>query len=63
VGSVGTQHADGSVTRRVVVREDNAVRLPRLVFGQMLDAGLTADTARELAAAITQAAEDVDRLA
>ncbi|MGE5693936.1 MAG: hypothetical protein ACM4D3_01480, partial [Candidatus Sericytochromatia bacterium] len=63
VGIVGTQRADGSVTRRVLVREGDAIRLPRLVVGPLPDAGLTADTARELAAAITRIAEDVDRLA
>lgn len=63
VGIIGTQRADGSVTRRVMIREGDAVRLPRLVFGPVPDAGLTADTARKLAAAITQTAEEVDRLA
>ena len=63
VGIVGTQRSDGGVTRRVMIREGDAVRLPQLVFDPLPDAGLTADTARELAAAITQTAEEVDRLA
>ena len=63
VGIVGTQRADGGVTRRVVIREGGAVRLPRLAFDPLSEPGLTADTARELAAAITQAAQEVDRLA
>jgi hypothetical protein len=63
VGIVGTQRSDGGVTRRVMIREGNAVRLPRLAFDPLPEAGLTADTARELAAAITHTAEELDRLA
>ncbi|HET9118456.1 MAG TPA: DUF2510 domain-containing protein [Pseudonocardiaceae bacterium] len=63
VGIVGTQRSDGGVTRRVMIREGDAVRLPRLAFDPLPEAGLTTDTARELAEAITQAAENLDRLA
>jgi hypothetical protein len=63
VGVVGTQRSDGGVARRVMIREADAVRLPRLAFDPLPEGGLTADKARELAAAITQTADQVDRLA
>jgi hypothetical protein len=62
VGIVGTQRSDGGVTRRVMIREGDGVRLPRLAFDPLPEAGLTADTARELAAAVTHTAEELDRL-
>jgi hypothetical protein len=45
-----------------MIREGDGVRLPRLAFDPLPEAGLTADTARELAAAVTHTAEELDRL-
>ena len=47
VGIVGTQRSDGGVTRRVLIREGDAVRLPRLAFDSLPETGVTASLPRQ----------------